>query len=131
MRLALASLTTAAVTALFFYIEINVLQVTTLYYGWLFWFGCAAFAATLAPLMAVAPKSSSLLYCGIVLVIGFLLDMFQQAYYRDRGLLAWWTYNSSTPLYRLIPPIRFLVAWFIDGLIIGPAALWFARLAAK
>ncbi|MCI0489622.1 MAG: GMC family oxidoreductase N-terminal domain-containing protein [Blastocatellia bacterium] len=130
-RLMLTMLVVAATGLLFMYISSDLLHAYTFRYRWMLWAGCAAYAFTLAPLLVLLRKSSSILFYILIVAATVPVDIYLQAHYRDRGLEALWTYNEGTFLAALPPLLKFVVAWSFNGIIMGAITLWLARLLAS
>lgn len=130
MRLVLTIGVSASVALIFLYVEGYGLKVVLFKSVWVFWIGAALFSFVMGPLLAVLRKSSSLLFYLIIVALSVSTDIWLQAHFRDKGLEAWWTYQPGNFLYAIPVPLRFLVAWSLDGIAQGPLVLWFTRLLA-
>ena len=100
-------------------------------YSWMKWVECVAIAAILAPLVYVLRKSSSVLFILMLMGVGFPLDLFIQAHFRDLGEAALWTYPVSGCIGAWPPMLQFAFVWGVDGLVVGPVALALSRLLAR
>ena len=130
MRYLLTMLVSALLGTAFLYVCNIVIGAYTFQQPWMFWAGAAVFTFVWGPLLTLMRRSSSLLVMAMIFVPTVLLDIYLQAHYRDHGLTALWMYNPGTFMSGLDPIVRFVVAWSFDAVIMGPIALWLARLLA-
>jgi hypothetical protein len=130
MRFVLTMAVCALLTTAFLYVANVAMGIYTFREPWMFWVGCAVFTFVWGPILTFMRKASSLVITAMLLVPVVLLEIYLQAQFRDLGLTALWMYNPGTLLSDLPPLVRFLAAWSLDAVIMGPLALWLARLAA-
>ena len=111
------------------YLESFALHVVAYKTDVVFWVGWVIFTFGVGSLLAALRKSSSILFFLIIVIPGVLADIWLETHLRMEGS-AWWTYKPDAFLAAIQVPWRFFVAWSIDGIALGPLALWLARLAA-
>ena len=129
MRFVLTIAVSTIVASLFLYVQRDVYHVVG-FSRWVFWIGVGLYGVGMGSLLVVLRKSSSLLFYLIIVGLAVPVDLFLEAHCRPYPKTAWWTYVDGGLLSPVPVPLRFLVAWSIDGLIQGPFVLWLARLLA-
>lgn len=130
-RLALASGVTFSVSAAFLYVIFYVLSIATLHPRWLFLVECAAMALLYAPVVLYLRKSSSLVLIGLLAAALIPVDIAIESHVRAAGKVAPWMYSAEGLLGGVQPLLRIVIVWVVDGLIMGPFALWLCRLLAS
>lgn len=127
---ALAAVVTFAVCVGFLHVVFDVLRIATLRYTWLFWLECAVVAVAYSPVVAALRKASSVVPVALLAVTMVPLDIVLEARVRMTGGEAPWSYPAESILGGLSPLLRIAVVWTVDGVMMGPVALWLTRLLA-
>ena len=131
VRLALVSGVTFSVSVAFLYLIFDVLSIATLHPRWLFLVECAAMAVLYAPAVLYLRKSSSLVLIGLLAAALIPVDLAVESHVRAAGKVAPWMYSAEGLLGGVQPALRIVIVWVVDGLVMGPFALWLSRLLAS
>jgi choline dehydrogenase-like flavoprotein len=121
------------VAALFNWIQGPVLDCVRFRAGF-FWWGVLLMTLAYTLMLAPLRKSSSLVFYALTLASAVPLELYLQGFVRSANPpgTACWDYNTANfPGFISVLPLRFLVAWSVDGLVLGTLPLWLARMFAQ
>ena len=96
-------LVTAVVSIAALYVIINLLQIASFKFSWLFWAEVAIISLIYAPITAWLRKSSSPFLMALMMVAAVPLDLYIQSNFRALGKSALWMYNQDSIIGSLHP----------------------------
>jgi choline dehydrogenase-like flavoprotein len=132
-RLLFISVFVGITAALFNWIQGPVLDCIRFRSGF-FWWGVLIMTLVFTAMLVPLRKSSSLVFYILIISLAVPLELYLQSYVRSTAAetTACWDYNTANfPGFIAVLPLRFWVAWSVDGLLFGTLPLWLARLCAQ